>query len=200
MRRPLPLRGRGLICGMKASHRTTREHFCIRTARRRCFLLTCACETMNSGFGMRDSDSDNTSSLSAHASTNGRTVDGPQPRPGEAEAIGCRHSRQDRARNGEDRGARTLHWAGSPCAGTFAVVACAGTSGVPRRIGRTGTMPNCRTCAGMARQRRSGRWPDVAGLSARKRCDGGRSAEPAARPAVSQPASTTNDTRRSFNR
>ena len=143
---------------------------------------------------MRDSDSHNTSSRSAHASRNGRTVHGPQPRPGEAEAIRCRRIGQDRARNGEDRGARMSHWAGSPRVGTFAVVACARnkrSSAPDMSDGNHARIARVR--AGMARQCRSDRCPDVAGLSARKRCDGRQSAEPAARPAVSQPASTTND-------
>ena len=63
------------------------------------------------------------------------------------------------------------------------------------RAGHVGRQPcrRQRVRAGMARQCRSDHCPDVAGLSARKRCDGRQSAEPAARPAVSQPASTTND-------
>jgi hypothetical protein len=128
------------FCGMNASHRTTHRIFCIDATRRRCFLLTCACETMNSGFGMRESDSHNASSLSAHASTNGRTVHGPQPCPGEAEAIRCRSIRLDRARNGEDRGACTLHRAGSQRVGTVAALVCAGTCAVPRSISRMATM------------------------------------------------------------
>jgi hypothetical protein len=49
----------------------------------RCFLLTGACQTRNSGFGMRESDSAHTRVASVQAYDSRRTVHGPQPRSGD---------------------------------------------------------------------------------------------------------------------
>jgi hypothetical protein len=61
---------------MDASLRCLRKKFCTDRAVRRCFLLTCKCNAMDSEIGMRDSDSQmRTSHRSTQPRTEGRSMD-----------------------------------------------------------------------------------------------------------------------------